>query len=118
MRARDGTLSFAPRLPRTLSLLAFRVRYRNRRIAVKLARDGISYELLEGDPIDVVHHGTPFELARAPVTHDLPDHLAVEPVRHPHGRAPLRRRDLRDASFAPDSASPSDASGRLDPVRA
>jgi len=57
MRARDHQLSFAPRLPPGITRLAFRVRYRGRRIMVTARRDEATFELLEGPPIEIVSHG-------------------------------------------------------------
>src|SRR5918997_344722 len=92
MRDHEGSLSFAPRLPRQLSRLVFHLRFRGRSIRVEVGHRQASYILLRGDPLDVAHYGTVITLA--------PDEVATRPVppslprRSPHqppGRAPFRR---------------------------
>src|SRR5262249_9846347 len=48
MRDHGGKLSFAPRLPARLERLAFRIRFRGRRLKVEVARDAAAYTLVEG----------------------------------------------------------------------
>ncbi len=57
MRDHDGVLSFAPRLPQALTHVAFRLMFRGRRLLVEIARSRAAYSLLEGDPLQIVHHG-------------------------------------------------------------
>ncbi|CAL2068050.1 MULTISPECIES: glycoside hydrolase family 65 protein [Streptomyces] len=55
---RDGErLRFAPRLPERLSRLAFHVQFRGRRLRVRIDADKTTYELLDGPPLDLRHHG-------------------------------------------------------------
>ena len=55
---RDGErLRFAPRLPERLSRLAFHVQFRGRRLRVEIDADKTTYELLDGPPLDLRHHG-------------------------------------------------------------
>jgi alpha,alpha-trehalose phosphorylase len=94
MRARQGDLTFAPRLPSALSRLSFRVCYRGRRISVTLRGTHATYELLAGDPLELSHHGTMFELAHDPVELDVPPAPALPPPQQPFGREPIRRRPM------------------------
>jgi alpha,alpha-trehalose phosphorylase len=91
MRARDGRLSFAPRLPASLDRLAFRVRHRGRRIAVTLTGDLATYQLLDGEPLALAHHGATFELADAPVAREIPPTPERPRPRQPYGREPAAR---------------------------
>jgi len=92
MRDHADTLAFAPRLPPRLARLAFRLLYRGRRIRVELSRDGARYELLDGEPLDLIHDGERITVAPgAAVTRALaprPERAAPTP---PPGRAPPRR---------------------------
>ncbi|NUS74071.1 MAG: glycoside hydrolase family 65 protein [Corynebacteriales bacterium] len=92
MRARHGQLSFAPRLPSSLSRLAFRMRYRGRRIGVTVQPDHAVYRLLEGPRIRLQHHGEPFTLDSAdavscPIEEFFPPPRPTQPA----GRAPAFR---------------------------
>ena len=93
LRDHDGSLRFAPRLPPRLSRLAFRLSFRGRRLRVEVRDAEVTYELLAGDELEVVHHGEPVT-----VTPDQPARRPVPPLspraapRQPDGRAPLRRR--------------------------
>ena len=57
MRDHGDTLAFAPRLPSRLSRLSFGVVYRGRRLRVEIRPEGARYELLDGDALEIVHHG-------------------------------------------------------------
>lgn len=94
-RARRGRASFAPRLPAGLSRLAFRLHYRGRALAVAVTAPEARYELLDGEPIELVHHGRSFTLGQAPVVLAVP-HLDVPPrPSQPPGRAPRPRLEGR-----------------------
>ena len=54
--------SFAPRLPSRLTRLAFRLTYRGRRLRVEVNGRQARYELLQGEPLELLHHGEPFTL--------------------------------------------------------
>jgi len=92
LRDHGGTLSFAPRLPRRYSRLAFAVQFRGRRLRVTVTGPAACYTLLEGDPLDLAHHGEPVHVTRAqPVTCPVPPLPSPgEPPRQPLGRAPQR----------------------------
>jgi alpha,alpha-trehalose phosphorylase len=57
MRDYGETLSFAPRLPSRLSRLSFGLVYRGRRLRVAVHADRATYELLDGEPLEVAHDG-------------------------------------------------------------
>jgi alpha,alpha-trehalose phosphorylase len=92
MRDHGGSLSFAPRLPRQLSRLAFRLLFRGRCIRVEVDHRQACYTLLRGDPLDVAHHGTVItissdEVVTCPVPPSPPRHAPDQPP----GRAPSRQ---------------------------
>src|SRR5919106_408686 len=92
MRDHEGSLSFAPRLPRQLSRLVFHLRFRGRSIRVEVGRRQASYILLWGDPLDVAHYGTVITLASDEVaTRPVPPSLPRRSPHQPPGRAPFRR---------------------------
>jgi alpha,alpha-trehalose phosphorylase len=94
MRADEGNLSFSPRLPSSLDRLKFRVRYRDRGIAVTVGPTDATYELLQGAPITLAHHGERFELGAQPVSRSVPRPVELPPPRQPYGREPLMRKDV------------------------
>ena len=86
MRDHGDTLAFAPRLPSRLARLAFRLLYRGRRLRVEIHPHHASYELLDGEPLELLHHGERFTLGPgAPDTRPLPE-------LHEGARGPSRRR--------------------------
>jgi alpha,alpha-trehalose phosphorylase len=91
MRDHDGKLTFAPRLPRDLSRLAFRICLRSSRVEVEVTHDGATYSV-NGGPIELSHHGEVFTLeGDSPVTLPIPKPPDREPPRQPPGRAPRER---------------------------
>jgi alpha,alpha-trehalose phosphorylase len=91
MRASGGRLRFAPRLPSAISRLAFRIRYRGRRIAVTVDHEEATYELRDGDPITIEHHSDAFELGDKPVRRAVPPAPRLPRPEQPTGRAPRPR---------------------------
>jgi alpha,alpha-trehalose phosphorylase len=92
MRATGGRLSFSPRLPAALTRLAFRLRYRDRRIGVTTDGETATYRLFAGDPLPLRHHGTELELGAEPVTLPIPHQPDEPPPSQPPGREPRRRK--------------------------
>jgi alpha,alpha-trehalose phosphorylase len=93
MRDHDGSLSFAPRLPEALDRLAFRLSFRGRRLLVEIRDAQALYELAEGAPLELLHHGEPMTLAPGPpLTLPVPPAPRLERPVQPPGRAPARRR--------------------------
>ncbi|HET6953090.1 MAG TPA: glycosyl hydrolase family 65 protein, partial [Acidimicrobiales bacterium] len=91
MRALDGRLSFAPRLPAGISHLAFRVWYRGTCVGVSTDGRTARYRRNEGPPLTVLHHGETVDLEDEEVERP------IEPIgprprpRQPRGREPERR---------------------------
>ncbi len=93
MRTCDGTLSFTPRLPETLTRIAFRLQWRGRRLRVTIARSEATYELADGGPLELSHHGEPVTIAAGePSTLPVPLLPPAERPEQPPGREPLARR--------------------------
>jgi alpha,alpha-trehalose phosphorylase len=91
MRASDGRLRFAPRLPSAISRLEFRIRYRGRRIAVTVDHEHATYDLRDGDPITIEHHSKPFELGDKRQRRTIPSPPRLPRPEQPPGRAPVPR---------------------------
>jgi alpha,alpha-trehalose phosphorylase len=96
MRDHGGHLSFRPRLPGALTRLRFRIMFRSRTLQVEVDRDEARYWLLEGEPLEIHHHGDPVQVdGDHPHARSIPP---LEPGPEPHpppGREPARRRPLR-----------------------
>jgi alpha,alpha-trehalose phosphorylase len=92
MRDHGDTLEFAPRLPSRLTRLAFRLVYRGRRLRVDVHAGEASYELLDGEPLELVHHGEGLTLrAGALETRPIPPAPRPPAAEQPPGRRPPRR---------------------------
>ena len=92
LRDHGGRLTFAPRLPTRLQRLAFRLIFRGRRLMVEATKTHATYVLLEGEPIEIGHHGTTITVSTdAPVTEAIPPAVSRPAPTQPHGRAPARR---------------------------
>ncbi len=91
MRAGMGALSFSPRLPDAISGLTFRVRYRGRKLRVAIKPGHARYELLDGDPLPVIHHGEEFELGTKAVERKVPSIKGGPRPEQPPGRPPYDR---------------------------
>jgi alpha,alpha-trehalose phosphorylase len=92
MRDHGGILSFAPRLPQTLTRLAFRVCYRDRRLLVTVEPDQATYTLTGGTPLEFVHHGESATVHHGrSLKRAIPAPRAREAPSQPSGRAPARR---------------------------
>jgi len=95
MRARKAQLSFAPRLPPGITRLAFRLRYRGRRLAVTTRPEVAVFELLEGPPITITSHGEELKLDREAVRQAIPPAPRKERPTQPPGREPRPRSPQR-----------------------
>jgi alpha,alpha-trehalose phosphorylase len=92
MRDHGDSLTFAPRLPPRLARLTFRLLYKGRRLRVDVHPEEVHYELLDGEPLELAHHGERIVVAQAaprtcPVA-SAPRRTAPE---LPAGRRPPRR---------------------------
>ena len=93
MRQRGDTLHFAPRLPEGLSRLAFTIFQGERRLAVEVSAPAATYTLLDGTPMQIVHHGQPLTVRPGgPVSRLIPPAPARPEPTQPPGREPARRR--------------------------
>jgi alpha,alpha-trehalose phosphorylase len=91
MRVYGEQLSFKPRLPEQLTLLAFRLYFRGRVLSVDVEPAQASYKLLEGESLQITHHGTATELsAKHTVVLPIPPKVHHPPPRQPPGRKPRR----------------------------
>jgi len=92
MRDHDGELTFAPRLPPRLERLAFRLVFRGRRLKVDVTKQDATYTLLDGEPLQVGHHGGTVTISRdAPATEPIPPGFDRPAPSQPPGREPIRR---------------------------
>ena len=97
LRHMDGTVSFAPRLPDGLTRLAFTIRIRGRRLHVEVTQKAARYVLADGEPLEILHHGSTVKLLA-----DKPQSQAIAalPARprpsQPPGREPVHRRADED----------------------
>ncbi len=91
MRAGAGALAFSPRLPGGISELTFRMRYRGRKLRVTLTMGRVKYELMDGDPLPITHHGEELELGKKPVERKIPAVKAGPRPEQPPGRPPYSR---------------------------
>jgi alpha,alpha-trehalose phosphorylase len=92
MRDHDGELSFVPRLPPRLERLTFRLLFRGRRLKIEVTTGEAIYTLVDGQPLEIIHHGEPLELSSAaPVARPIEHVPERPPPRQPPGRAPVRR---------------------------
>ncbi len=90
MRDYGDTLSFAPRLPARLTRLSFGLVYRGRRFRVEVRPEEATYELLQGDPLDLMHHGERITLTSGePLTCPVPPPPEFPLPKSPHGREPF-----------------------------
>ena len=93
MRDHGGQLSFTPRLPAALTGLKFRLMFQGRFLHVEVDAHHARYSLVDGQSLDIRHHGTAvtvepdqtLELA-------IPRLEAQTPPKQPPGRAPAKRR--------------------------
>jgi alpha,alpha-trehalose phosphorylase len=94
LRDHGGELYFAPKLPQHMTHLTFRVGWRGRTLRVSVQDQQATYELLDGDALELHHHGDrvtvqPGETLRlaVPAPPQRPE------PKQPPGRAPRRRRE-------------------------
>ncbi|MYW14139.1 family 65 glycosyl hydrolase, partial [Streptomyces sp. SID2955] len=82
-------LAFSPRLPEALSRVAFTVLLRGRRLKVDIGRTHTRYRLVEGEPLELMHHGEPVTVTAAePVDLPVPALPARPEPQQPAGRRP------------------------------
>ncbi len=73
MRHHGERIEFAPRLPERFGRLAFTLELRGRRVRVDIRSREATYTLVEGEPLEIHHHGQPLTVdADKPHTRDIP----------------------------------------------
>ncbi|MGW3205644.1 glycoside hydrolase family 65 protein [Streptomyces sp. NPDC001135] len=83
-------LAFTPRLPEALSRVAFTVLVRGRGLKVDIGQSRTRYQLVEGPPLVVLHHGEPTTVtADEPVDRPMPPVPARPEPQQPPGRHPV-----------------------------
>jgi len=95
MRDHGPTLQFAPRLPEHLRRLTFRLLYRGRRLRVTVGHEEAMYELIEGEPLEILHHGEAVVLDTDGGAQSRA--IASEPARPRPSQPPGREPPLGDA---------------------
>ena len=90
LRDQRGQPAFAPRLPRHLPRLSFRLRWRDSSLRVTVTPAEATYEVT-GPPVEITHHGEPITVDGDPVTRALPP--IEDKAAPPSPRPPQRRRD-------------------------
>jgi alpha,alpha-trehalose phosphorylase len=96
-RARNGRVSFAPRLPPGIGRLVFHIRYRGRSVQVAATSGEATYRLRSGESMEITHHGQPLLLSVAEaVTRPIPPSVPPPRPAHPPGRAPAHRHPTGD----------------------
>ena len=91
-----GRLSFAPRLPSRISQLGFRVVYQGRCLQVTVTAEQATYCVVDGEPLDIYHHGRQVTVSERELVLPIPPAPVVAPVHQPPHAAP-RRRDRPDS---------------------
>jgi alpha,alpha-trehalose phosphorylase len=91
MRAGAGSLAFSPRLPGGIAKITFRLRYRGRKLCVTINPERATYELLDGHPLEITHHGKEFKLGKKAVEQDIPSVTPGPRPEQPPGRTPYSR---------------------------
>lgn len=93
LRLRNGSLTFAPRLPDGLARIAFRIMFRDRSLRVEVRATEATYQLINGSPLQVWHHQGEITLStQSPVTRPIPPLRGGPRPDQPPGRAPAPRR--------------------------
>ncbi|MGA7910293.1 MAG: glycosyl hydrolase family 65 protein [Candidatus Dormiibacterota bacterium] len=92
MRHHGDSLGFAPRLPRGIRRLTFRMTFLARLIRVRIDHSRVTYSLLRGRPFTFDHYGEPVRLgARSSVARSIPRQTTTPVPQQPPGRGPARR---------------------------
>jgi len=93
MRMYDGSLLFAPRLPKGIERIAFHILFRGSRLRVEVTAKEATYRLLDGPQLKTQHYGEEIIVSvNEPVTRSIPPVKAGHRPSQPAGRVPLPRR--------------------------
>ncbi|MCU1617860.1 MAG: Maltose phosphorylase [Frankiales bacterium] len=95
LRDTADTLAFDPRLPSRITRMSFRLLYRDRRLEVRIGAEETRYELLDGEPLEILHHDETITLhPKSPQTRPITRTPRRTPPPQPPGRSiPRRHRD-------------------------
>ena len=89
MRDHGETLAFAPRLPVAADPPALRAAVPGPPLRVEVRADHATYELLDGDPLEIIHHGEPITVEPGgPLKCPVPPAPQLPTPHAPHGREP------------------------------
>jgi alpha,alpha-trehalose phosphorylase len=93
LRVRDGQISFAPRLPESLTRLAFNVQFRGQHLHIEVTQKTARYDLPTGDrPLAITHHGETLTIhPGTPEERPIPPAPVRPRPTQPHGRTPEPR---------------------------
>lgn len=98
LRDVEGIFSFTPRLPNSLTRLAFTLLIRGRRLRVEVTHGEARYGLADGEPLEIRHHGQPVSLVPGkPQVRPIPAAPARSRPDQPVGREPVHRQPSGDA---------------------
>jgi alpha,alpha-trehalose phosphorylase len=87
MRDYGERLSFAPQLPAPLTQMRFRMMYQGRLLRVTVNGGTATYEIVEGEPLEIEHHGERVMIGNEePVTLPCPTCPKLREAEQPHGR--------------------------------
>ena len=87
LRDHNQQLSFKPRLPEQIPRLTFRVTFRGSRLKVTIEPHQATYQLLDGEPIELSHYGELLTVKRRKVRR-IPPAPKLDPPTQPPGREP------------------------------
>ena len=92
MREYEGTVGFAPRLPSGITRLAINLCLRTSRLRVEIAADAVTYRVLDGPPLRILHDRQPVDVAlESPVVRPITRAPSTDRPHQPSGREPVRR---------------------------
>jgi alpha,alpha-trehalose phosphorylase len=92
LRRAGAMVTFTPRLPQGINRLEFSLLVRGRRLRVRVTHDSARYQLLDGEPLDITHHGEKLTLDGRRAQERRISRLPSRPrPRQPTGRSPARR---------------------------
>lgn len=92
MRDHGGELTFAPRLPASLTRFSFRMAFQGTRISIDVCETEATYRIVDGTELKTRHHGEPITITvDEPVTMPIPKAPELERPKLPFGREPRRR---------------------------
>lgn len=86
--------------------------YRGRHLSVTVTAATATYELLDGPPLTIAHHGSPVELAERSVALAIPLIEATPAPTQPSGRSPARRATAQPVPTCTPGRAGTAASGR------